>query len=232
MACVPPYCLGTGGWCGCNCKCCPPSPCYSSWTYTYECGTLFTEWYSGGGPDLGCTCIFAFRAPSAPIEFPDFNYRLLQEDENGFVFAQAGAPGTDPACIIPCATHNIVLSYTGCCLYGSGFSFVTVGSGTATLSPCPTTTCGNFTCDINGGGSSVTVGDCTTLTITITPPAINCCSCCFTHSAGTLHITATKAFTSQRNVETGVKRTFLNKQALLSKVQKIRQSRQSAVRPS
>ena len=223
MACNPPYCLGSGSWCACNCKCCPPSPCYASWKYTYECGTAFGEWYTGGGTDLGCVCTFSFRAPTMPIEFPDFSYRQLLEDENGFVFAQGGAPGTDPACIIPCANHEIVLSTTGCCLYGSGFSFTAIGAGTVSLSPCPTSVCsGNFTCDINGGGSSVSVSDCATVTVTITPPSANCCSCCLVHSAGTIKKVIQGAFIAQRNIETGKKRTFINRQALMEKIQRTR----------
>lgn len=34
MACDPPFARGTGGWCGCNCKCCPPPSC-SPITYEF-----------------------------------------------------------------------------------------------------------------------------------------------------------------------------------------------------
>lgn len=219
-ACVPPYCLGTGGWCGCNCKCCPPSPCYATYTYVYDCGTLESEWYTGGGPNFGCPCppFVPFRAPTMPIEFPDFNYRLLQEDESGFVFAQSSS---DPACIIPCAAHNIVLNTTGCCLYGSGFSFTAVGSGTVTLSPCPNTPCGTFTCDINGGGASVSVSDCDVVDVTITPPSANCCDCCLTgiFKMNKKAFTSSKFFT-QRDTTTGKNRNFLNRQAIVDRIKR------------
>ena len=39
MACTPPFCLGTGGWCGCNCGCCPPCPAYKYIEYKWVCGS-------------------------------------------------------------------------------------------------------------------------------------------------------------------------------------------------
>ena len=40
MACNdPPYCLGTGGFCQCNCGCCPPCNIITEITYKFVCGT-------------------------------------------------------------------------------------------------------------------------------------------------------------------------------------------------
>jgi len=201
---------------------------------------LRVEWLNesggGGGDNDGCVCPPppAFRAPSMPIEFPDFNFRQLYEDENGFVFAQASS---DPTCTIPCVQYSIVLSTTGCCLYGSGFSFVAVGSGTVTLAPCPSTACGDFVCDINGGGASVMVDDCDAVEVTITPPVgDSCCMCCLSGSTGTLLDSGPPipTFISQRNTITGKKRILINRKNLIDKIQKtrIRQLRKSAGRPS
>ena len=48
MACNPPYCNATGGWCGCNCGCCPPCPCYTSFTWTTTIPQLVNPGCSGG----------------------------------------------------------------------------------------------------------------------------------------------------------------------------------------
>ena len=44
--CEPPFCLGTGGWCGCNCGCIPPCSVYTELTFKVPCG----NWYQGETP--------------------------------------------------------------------------------------------------------------------------------------------------------------------------------------
>lgn len=81
MGCTPPYCMGTGSWCGCNCRCCPPEPCYTSWTYVYLCGSSSEEY------ELGCDCghqaplYFQAHDHDLKVEFPDF-----EEKNNEYVF--------------------------------------------------------------------------------------------------------------------------------------------------
>lgn len=48
MTCKAPYCNGTGGWCGCNCGCCPPCPCYKSFTWTTTIPQIITPFCTGG----------------------------------------------------------------------------------------------------------------------------------------------------------------------------------------
>jgi len=240
--------MGTGSYCGCNCKCCPPCPCYTSWTYVYLCGTSSSIY----PPGCDCTPIVsppnneAFRAPSLDVEFPDFEYPSYMFNEGGYVFAQNDEltpvcideegnvipcpPGSSipvtsvPSCSIPCTTVTITLSTSGCCLYGSGFSFTAIGAGTVSLSGCGNACSGSFSCSINGGGTSVSVGDCGGVGVSITPPSAYCCSCCLVSSTGSLlgqcSGSASFAAFKQRSVVTGNQKTYLSKQKLLEKINK------------
>ena len=164
MSCHPPYCMGSSGtFCSCSCaSCCPPTPCYKSWTYTYNCGNV-----------APCACIPPAMAPNFDQPIPD----LIKEKED-YVFALA-------LTVYGCTNYTITLSTTGCCLYGSGTSFKAIGAGTVSLT-ASSSPCGlPFGLSINGGGSSATVTDCQTVNVTITPPSTTCC-CTLTSSAGTL----------------------------------------------
>jgi len=235
MACNPPYCLGTGSYCGCNCKCCPPCPCYTSWTYVYLCGTSSSVY------PPGCDCApiavpAPLRAPELDVDFPDFDYQAYLfdiEDSDGYVYAQAttgSVPDTSvPTCSIPCSTITITLSTSGCCLYGSGFSFTAIGAGTVSLSGCSDACGAPFGCSINGGGTSVSVGDCGGVGVSITPPSAHCCSCCLVSSTGSLlgecSGSASFAAFKQRSVRTGVQKTYISKQKLLERITKTRKIR-------
>jgi len=241
MACNPPYCLGSGSYCGCNCNCCPPCPCYTSWTYVYLCGT------SSSAYPAGCDCgpipeeEVLFRAPKLDVEFPDFEYPsyLFKKPEDEYVFAQLEEicideeanvipcpPGPDiTTCSIPCTTVTITLTTSGCCLYGSGFSFTAIGAGTVSLSGCGPACEGNFSCSINGGGTSVSVADCGSVGVSITPPSNPCCSCCLVSSTGSLlgecSGSASFAAFKQRSASGGQK-TYISKQKLLEKIRRTR----------
>lgn len=206
MACTPPFCEGTGGCGSCNCKCCPPDPCYTSWTYKYYCGTSESDWDTNLVPsNSGCVCpspALPFVAPSLGIEFPDFNY---EEFNKGFTFNLDADELESPevyalliaGCSIPCATITIKIETTGCCLYKTGTSdtsFKAVGAGTisATITGGASGSTHGRSCDedfqvtINGTPDSASVADCEAVTIAITPPTtITCCSCCKFESSGT-----------------------------------------------
>lgn len=232
--CSPPYCMGTGSYCGCNCKCCPPCPCYTSWTYVYLCGTSSSSTF----PE-GCDCTVtppttgpAFSAPNLDVDFPDFEYPSYMFNNNEYIFNDDGssdnvfAQAMDMAsCSIPCTTTTITLSTSGCCLYGSGFSFTAIGAGTVTLSGCGNACKGSFSCSVNGA-SSASVSDCGGVGVSITPPSTDCCSCCLISSTGSLlgacaGATSFAAF-KRRNVTTGIQKTYLNKRKLLERVAKAR----------
>lgn len=206
MACVPPYSLGTGVGCGCNCKCCPPDPCYTSWTYTYLCGTSSSSWTTPPPPNTGCVCESVpptFRAPGLDIAFPEFDYPSMLKNEGGFVFALNDTG--PPSCSIPCVTVTITVTTSGCCLYGSDFSFGAVGAGTVsvTTSGGP---CGSFEVSINGSGNSVTVDDGESISISITTPAAECCSCCLVGSSGALLSSGGTQTFRLRNTSNGLSR--------------------------
>lgn len=221
MACTPPYCLGTGDYCGCNCKCCPPNPCYTSWTYIYLCGSSISEYPAG----CDCTPITSVPAmknpgPSLGVDFPDFDFPEFKDaEENGtekkFTFSVGGG-----GCSIPCSTTVITLTTTGCCLYGSGFSFIAVGAGTVTLSGCGEACEGQFVCSINGQGTSVNVADCDPVSVSISPPSSSCCSCCLVSSSGTLLNPGAALAYSTRDVSTGRRKNFINTRNLIEKMRK------------
>jgi hypothetical protein len=236
MVCKPPYYMGTGGYCGCNCKCCPPL-CYKKWTYVYLCGTNNTQW-QGIGNAQGCDCPsgasfalplkenkFTKNLPSLEIDFPDFEYPQLEtfsfdldEEENSK--QKVSALALNSACTIPCTTVTITVTTTGCCLYGSGFSFNAVNSGIISISGC-LDTCGEpFGCSINGNGTSTFVGDGGAIDVIISPPSSYCCSCCLISSYGTpLNQNPNGAFT-KRNTITGATKNYINinKRKLLEKI--------------
>lgn len=216
--------MGSGSYCGCNCKCCPPCPCYTSWTYVYVCGS----------PSYGCCTgpVATFNSPSLPdldVEFPEFEYPSYMFNiggDTGEVFAQNTAPPVMDytTCSIPCSTITITLTTSGCCLFGSGFSFTAIGAGTVSLSGCGSACNGTFYCSINGGGPSVNVDDCGGVGVSITPPSSYCCSCCLISSYGTLlgqcaGVAPYRSFAfQQRSVTTGMKKTYLNKENILERI--------------
>lgn len=244
MACNPPYCLGTGGWCGCNCNCCPPCPCCTSYTYIYRCGPIYEGscFYIDEGQPVICIGLAMQDSISETLsdfpDFPDFDVdleRLKYDKEYLFSLSTSSVP-----CSIPCANYTITLSTSGCCLYGSGFSFVAVGSGTVTISGCPSNTvCQSpFTCSINGQGTSVEVADCEVVSVEITPPTVSggiddCgCDCCLIDSYCTLLEECQAAsirrslIQSRRDVSTGKRKISLNKQKLMEKILRKKSLRQ------
>lgn len=195
--------MGTGGCGSCNCKCCPPDPCYTSWTYKYYCGTKDTDWDTNLVPsNAGCVCpspALPFVAPSLGIEFPDFSY---EEFKKGFTFNVDEIEQEQAevyallvvGCSIPCATVRITITTTGCCLYKNGSgdtSFKAIGAGTVSAeitggsSPHGKSCDMDFEVTINGTPDTATVTDCQDVSIVITPPTtITCCSCCKFESSG------------------------------------------------
>ncbi len=223
MACNPPYCLGTGGFCNCNCYCCPPTPCYTSWTYTYLCGTSSGYWDANVTPDESCDCSpMPFRAPSLNVEFPQFEYPQVLTDD-GYVFALDVA-----SCSIPCTTYTITLTTTGCCLYpywnnvyGNGLIFTAIGAGNISLSGCGSACSGSFQCKINNNTGTVTVADCGQVIVEITPPAASCCTCCLVSSSGTL-LNPSSPF--RKRTVGGKQKFYVDPKKLVNKIKKTKPS--------
>jgi hypothetical protein len=183
-ACVPPFSRGVGGWCGCNCKCCPP-PCCSVITVKFECGTPFNQW-GGPDPDLGCTCatqtpLLARNVPK-PIEMPTFSFEPIISEDEQFVFALGGGSSVPGSCTVPCSTITLTLTTTGCCLeLTSDNNVYTVGAGTVTATLSTQGGCTPLTPLVNGTPNSVYLSDGVLVTADIqvgTAPPANCCLCC------------------------------------------------------
>lgn len=193
MACNPPYCFGTGNCGNCNCRCCPPDPCYTSWRWEYLCGTPYDSW-TPPPANAGCICpspSLPFIASSLGIEFPDFDpnelkrgFKFALEEESDSVTMLSGS------CTVPCATTVITMSTTGCCFVkdpASDMHFWAVGSGVASLHITGSHRCNHdFSIDLNGDGQSIFINDCDEIFVHISPPSDTCCSCCKSYSDGTL----------------------------------------------
>lgn len=191
--CTPPYdcpeALGSGGWCGCDCYCCPPCPCYETLRATIKPGTKTSNWIvPPGPPGQGCDCesytpLRSAELPSLENKFPEFNYDPKDDfvfsikeneyiDENGDV-VYALATG----CSIPCEPADIAVDFSGCCMYnaetttsptGVTFTFIAVKQGTVSVTAPETSGCGEITVTINGQTTkSLSVNDCTNVTISV-----------------------------------------------------------------
>lgn len=214
-SCSPPYCLGTGV-CGCStCNCCPPDPCYTSYTYTYLCGTTAGAWE--GEPNEGCNCAGMNLAPSAlKVEFPDFNYGANDE----FVFALS----TTSACSIPCETLVIRLDTTGCCFapaIDAPWHFYAIGGGIITLQVVSGSGCSDLTLVLNELGSQITVGDCDDIWPSIISPSTECCSCCLIGTYGEL-LNPGNAFATRIRSANGSRKISINRNALIQRMIKSR----------
>ncbi len=176
--CQPPYCHGTGGWCGCNCNCCPP-PCCPIIAVYFECGTACAS------PTMLNAHIPTKTAWDnlpiqglPPSEIPGFDPTPILSENGRFSF------GNSP-CSIPCETKCVELSCNGfgmpcCCLELLDGKIYSVGNGyvdavdTITLQE----DCGQTgTVLINGQPPPVFVQDCEEIIVTIVPEDPTCCDC-------------------------------------------------------
>lgn len=167
--CVPPYCHGTGGFCGCNCRCCPP-PCCPVIAVYFDCGALRTQ-----DNPAGCDPPTSFAETAwsnlelefpAP-ELPDFSDKPIFSADGSFTLGCGSVP-----CSIPCRTVCVELKCGGfglpcCCLELLGGKIFSVGNGYVTA---PTTIdmgggCGIGTVLINGSPPPVFVNDCEEITV-------------------------------------------------------------------
>lgn len=163
------YANGTGGWCGCNCNCCPPQPLYSTVTVVFCVGTPASDW-AGPLPDLGCDCgpvheitKVGLRSKNLPAlqAMPAFGQEdFLGSDDGLFVFALSAG-----GCI-PAHTVTVTYSTTGLGFWVSGTTIYAVGGGTVTAvaDTASIVGCGTLTPLVNGSPSTATVSDGDTIT--------------------------------------------------------------------
>ncbi len=177
--CQGPFCHGTGGWCGCNCKCCPP-PCCPVIAVYFQCGAP----YSPSNP-AGCV----FPTPMAPWaeldlplpipELPKFSHKPIISEDSKFMFGSGPIP-----CSVPCETICVELRCGGmgmpcCCLELLNGRILSVGNGYVTA---PSTVTIPGRCDIadvyiNGLPPPVFVLDCEEIVVTVVPRDTTCCQC-------------------------------------------------------
>lgn len=172
--CQGPFVRGVGGWCGCDCKCCPPEghcavvaifgpPASMTLAATEEVKTL-DKWAE------------IHKVPKEFINLPDF--KTIEEatfdKEMGFL-------GMDVTCSIACDSLSVPISVGGsstpaCLIQIIGSQLFVVGNGTVTA---PSTIdggdCGTLTVKINGQSPPVFLCDGEEIVITL--EADDCCNC-------------------------------------------------------
>lgn len=168
--CQPPYCHGTGGFCGCNCNCCPP-PCCPVIAAYFDCGALRSPLNPAGcdfPTPFAATWDNLHLQTPVPDELPDFNNNPIFSADGDFTLGCGSVP-----CSIPCRTVCVELRCGGmgmpcCCLELLDGVIYAVGNGYVTA---PTTVdmgdCGIGTVLINGLPPPVFVEDCEIITVEI-----------------------------------------------------------------
>lgn len=214
---------------GCSCACpkvCPPPHCKAI-QLTFEVGTPYAQY------DIGCKCeplSYSFddakwttkEEDDNLVPFPTFDknfaFKIQEDEDEDFVFSLAGS------CSIPCSTVTVTITTTACGIekLGTGISATlrAVGAGVISGTYSGGKDC-DLTLDINGGGSSVSVADGDTISVSLTS-STECCSVCL------IQVTCTEIPASMRNliyrasnISRGTK-TYLNKYKLMEKIKKLR----------
>lgn len=251
MACTGgPYGCGTSGscpgcCCNCNCKCCPPCPCYSSFTFKYRCGSDITDF-----PVEGCLCpSYTFIQDKDFPEFPDFN---TENSAFNFELPDQNFVQSLQLCSIPCEEFLITVYFEGCCMKLVGLvtnqynvCFCAVGNGiicATSAIACDT----NFKVyletdfyepiDIAGNCQEIVDGQTYCIRI-VSPNPDACCKCCEigstpsgipdgpyekTLASDCLYVPGIGFSMTKRNKITGAKKTFINKQELIKRINKRR----------
>lgn len=174
--CQPPYCHGTGGFCGCNCKCCPP-PCCPIISVYFQCCT--PESTEPSPPAITSNSWENLPlSSSVSDELPNFNSTPIFSADRRFTLGLGSIPST-----CPCETVCIQLKCGGitpcCCLELLSGVIYSVGNGYVTA---PTSVevpgCGTALVFINGLPSPVFVNDCEIITVTLQIIDESCCTDC------------------------------------------------------
>jgi hypothetical protein len=175
--CQGPFCHGTGGFCGCNCKCCPP-PCCPVVAVYFDCGASQSSTNPGGCTFTPKTEAWANLQLETPtLEVPMFSNKPILSKDSAFIY---GASVTN--CSVPCETICVQLSCGGnnmpcCCLEICDGKVLSVGNGYVTA---PTTVeipgCLTGTVLLNGQPPPVFVCDCQEVCVSIVTEN-NCCMC-------------------------------------------------------
>jgi hypothetical protein len=115
--CEPPFCLGTGGWCGCNCGCIPPCPVYTELAYKFPCGNIL-EMPIGDYYIQACTQSGYSYCPIEDVIMP-FDCAVIVGSCEGscsgfdeYLCTSGGWVKTLSGCTSPCRSNDPALYYT------------------------------------------------------------------------------------------------------------------------
>lgn len=182
--CQGPFVNGTGGFCGCDCKCCPP-PCCPIVAVYFDCGSPKSD----DNPQ-GCTFSMSLAPDSTPLwadlnlqlpipELPEFSKEPIRSKDGRFKLGNGSVP-----CSVPCANICVELKCGGgstpcCCLQIKDGKILSVGNGYVTA---PTTVpidndCTQATVLLNGNPPPIFVNDGAEIIVTLIPDHTDCCQC-------------------------------------------------------
>lgn len=180
--CQGPFVNGTGGFCGCNCKCCPPTCCPVVAVY-FECGAP----YSVDNPS-GCMFPMSLAPVENPLwaefstpvpDIPGFSTELIQSKDGKFTLGTGSVP-----CSVPCSNICVELRCGGgdtpcCCLQVVNGKIIAVGNGyvTAPTSVMIDSECVSATVFLNGMPPPIFINDGQEIVVTLTPEETECCQC-------------------------------------------------------
>jgi len=174
--CQGPFVNGTGGWCGCDCKCCPPPDMVEAVLITYGppppvpmASREYTTEYEN------------LELPGPPQDMPEFDMEPIMSKDRRFVF---GGPGS--TCSVPCTTFTVTLEPGGptpvCGFQVNNGNIIAVGNGTVTVTPLTKDVpdCGTIKILVNGQTPPVFVNDGAGISVTLEyedPWNSFCCAC-------------------------------------------------------
>lgn len=182
--CQGPFVNGTGGFCGCNCKCCPPTCCPFVAVY-FDCGSAATP----ENPS-GCTFPMSLAPRENPLwtdltpqlptpELPEFNNDPILSKDGRFRLGTGSVP-----CSVPCSNICVELTCGGgetpcCCIQIKDGKILSVGNGYVTA---PTTIpidndCTEATVFLNNMPPPIFVNDGQEIIVTLMPMDAECCEC-------------------------------------------------------
>jgi len=176
FGCTGPFKRGSGGVCGCECKCCPP-PCFGIVAVLFDCGGPFDPTINPEGCDFNLP-FSPFNLPP-PQEIPKFSDKPVLSADGRFILGPATLP-----CSVPCQTVCVPIKCGGmdcpcCCIEICDGKILSVGNGYVTAPPTVELEgCLTFTVLINGLPPPVFVCDAQEIVVTIcSDPADPCCRC-------------------------------------------------------